>query len=128
MKQGTHEAMKEQRAMIELDPDGVEAAVEALRAIEDLDFMVYHGETDEIVRKIVTAYLAQALRLRPMSEAPEDVEIVVQDHHGINRLGMVYGHPGGVEVPGLGGGQLVPPGFFRGWAPAMLPQPVEPEA
>lgn len=108
---------------IELDPEGVEAA---MGAIAKSSLPGNRLNIRDRAETIVRAYLAQALRLRPMSEAPTDVEIIVQDHRGINRLGMVYGHPGGVEVPGLGGGQLVPPGFFRGWAPAMLPQPVEP--
>jgi len=121
------EAMEEQRrgadvTKIELDPTGLDAAREALEA------WAFNNETESVdvgAAAIVRGYLAQALRLRPMSEAPE------------GELALFYPHP---DAPGapvdpvvarlreylLVGDYSSPCCMWEmsGWLP--LPQPVEP--
>lgn len=57
---------------IELDPDGVKSAVIALK-----DWSRVLGfNWSEGAERIVNAYLTQALRERPMSEAPEGEDVL----------------------------------------------------
>ncbi len=107
---------------IELDPDGVEAAMGALaKSSLPGNRLNIRDRAETIVR----AYLAQALRARPMSEAPE------------GELALFYPHP---DAPGapvnpvvarlreylLVGDYSSPCCMWEmsGWLP--LPQPVEP--
>lgn len=107
---------------IDLDPRGVEAGMKA--AISLVNLKGFPSDQD-FAESIIRAYLAEALRLRPMSEAPHDEEIILEDHKGYRHLGMVYLEPEGGECHSVDNERLVPLGHFRGWRP-LLPNPTEP--
>jgi len=124
------EAMEEQRrgadvTKIELDHAALDAAREAL---EDWAF---NNKTESVsvgAESIVRAYLAQALRLRPMSEAPwgEDrVEYIIVYWWDDDRKKWqsTLGHRDDDEVVTERHGRARLTNYC-GWLP--LPQPVEP--
>lgn len=102
---------------LELDGQAVAAATRAWASLKPWS----DAATDEdIVMEVVRAYLAEALRLRPTSEAPEGLSILWQSTYGFVNEGYRLGNK--IIINGNTEFEIY---NVRGWLP--LPQPVEPQ-